>query len=207
MWYRFAKIWNPYEDEFRRTKSRASLDDDEFYGFHPQQERLVQEYAFGIPDEQSIRTLIKYGPIAEMGAGRGYWKAVGDKLMQDEDPDNFDPDFWKAYDLDPEKFLSKFQPGKQWSNVLKGGSKILADYPDRTALFIWPPWGNSMAYEGLKAHSGAGGEKVGYCGEEYGCTADDKFHDLLNADYEKIDEVFNPRYHALHDKLGIYKRK
>ena len=37
---------------------------------------LRRRYAWAIPDERALRVLAHYGPVVEIGAGKGYWCAL-----------------------------------------------------------------------------------------------------------------------------------
>lgn len=217
MWYR-AAIWNPYEEKIKdlqqgkkRRDSQHGWDISHDSRDFEAEERLVKEYAYGIPNEEAIKAIIELGKIAEVGAGGGYWKAVGDKAIQDGEiivPDYDDKDFWLAYDKNAGNINSIWRPDRKWSRVHPGDSEVLSKHPDRAALFVWPPHDDPMAFEGLRTHNEAGGDNVAYVGEgRGGCTGDDKFHDLLRGDYDLVNDIEIPHRSGIHDRLYLYNRK
>jgi hypothetical protein len=89
--------------------------------------------------------------------------------------------------------------------IRKGGPERAADYPDRTLLLIWPPYAEPMAHDALRAFTG---RTLVYIGEgDGGCTGDDAFHALIDAEWDEIADHAVPQWWGLHDHLWIYRRK
>lgn len=139
-------------------------------------------YAFAIPSPEAIEAIAAMEPIVEIGAGTGYWahelKRAGAIVMPfDIAPPNGGPN--------PE---NKWPFGPAWTNVLEGSPESLASdlyspyWADWTLLLCWP-YMDAMAFRALRVFQG---RRVVYVGEGHGgCTASDKFFDLLNRKWEQ----------------------
>lgn len=174
-----------------------------FYGpksiecpFHIREE-LVQKYSWAIPDAEAIKTIAKYGPIIEIGAGKGYWASqisrrsrvvAYDMHLKDN---HYTDNGYMFFDVQPMNDISL--------------EEIFNLHSVKTLFLCWPPYGTDMAYKTLMAYSG---EFLIYVGESSGgCTGDDSFHNELNEKWEVVEEQSIPKFHGLHDYLTVYKRK
>jgi len=73
---------------------------------------------------------------------------------------------------------------------------------DRTLLLIWPSYGETWATEALGAYQG---DTCIYVGEgRGGCTADDRFHQMLHEEWSLAETVAIPQYLGLHDRLEVW---
>jgi hypothetical protein len=149
-------------------------------------EELVEKYAWGIPNEAAIKRIAEYEPILEVGAGSGYWA----HLLRQLDVDVL------ATDLE-----APVEP--QWSPVWRADAQsVVPDYPDRTLLLVWPSYGETWAAEALGAYQG---DTCIYVGEgRGGCTADDRFHQMLHEEWSLAETVAIPQYLCLHDRLEVW---
>jgi len=169
-------------------------------------DKLVNLFAWAIPNEEAIDEIIKYSPIVEIGAGNGYWASLIKEKGGEID----------AYDKNPPKndnadninidnvFFTKttiiHYP------VQKGDESILKQdkYNDYTLLLIWPPM-DRTARRCLRYFKG---KHVIYIGEDNGgCTANQSFFDSLYLNFNEIKEIKIPQYPYINDKLTIYERK
>lgn len=152
---------------------------------------LAFEYAWAIPNPTALEALVALSPLVEIGAGTGYWK----KLLAEAGADVV------AYDKAPYE--------NNWvhavhSEVLVGGSEMVIQHPGRALFMCWPIMG-SMAVDCVRSYSGA---HVAYIGEPPGgCTADDAFFELLEAQFTSVREVDLPQWYGIHDYMTIYRRK
>jgi hypothetical protein len=156
-------------------------------------------WAWAVPDEQAIRTLVQCSPIVEIGAGTGYWA----RLAADAGADIV------AYDSRPP--VAGRKNAVAWAvetgtffPVRRGGPGMVRFHQDRTLFLCWPPHSHDMAFDSLRRYKGG---RVIYVGENGGCTADDQFHDLLDKHWEAVKVVAIPQWHGLHDRMFIFKRK
>ena len=44
---------------------------------------LTRQFSFAIPNEETLKEIIKYSPLIEIGAGNGYWAYLIDKFGGD----------------------------------------------------------------------------------------------------------------------------
>jgi hypothetical protein len=157
-------------------------------------QQLVLDYAWAIPDERAIATIVNRGPVVEIGAGAGYWAALihaagGDIVTYDTAPPALGPSRWTS---------------AVWYPVTAGGPEQAANHPDRTLLLIWPPYEEPMAADTLDTYTG---DTVIYVGEGHGgCTADDQFHQMLDRHWTLVDNLHIPQWFGLHDRLTIWER-
>ncbi len=159
--------------------------------------RLVREYSWAIPNDLALDALADVGPIVEIGAGGGYWA----HCLRERGVDivAYDPKLWHTTEPGAE--------GEQriWTDVIERDHTAAIDHPDRALMLCWPSYGDRYAWEALTSW---GGSRVAYIGEgEYGCTADERFHDTLNRDFEETAQILIPQWYGMHDYLGIWKRR
>lgn len=148
-------------------------------------------YSFAVPTAEVIAELAKLGPIVEVGAGAGYWAM----LLQQAGADVI------AYDRAPQ---SK-QFTRRWTEIRRRGPRVAQYHPDRALLLCWPPYNTPMAYEALQAYRG---QTVIYVGEGHsGCTGDDRFHELLSAEWERVAEYGIPQWDNMCDDVTVYRRR
>lgn len=156
--------------------------------------KLVSKYAWAIPTDTIINKIVEYSPIIEIGAGTGYWsmliQSAGGKIMP----------FEKHLTDNP------YKHDNFYTDVFQGDESVLRKFHSSNNLFLcWPPYGNPMALNCLKNFKG---KYVLYIGEgEYGCTADDEFHDTLNKKWDCVDIHSIPKWEGLRDEFYIYKRR
>lgn len=149
--------------------------------------RLVKKYAWAIPSEEAIRTIAKYGPIVEIGAGTGYWASL---ISQFTDI--------VCYDKHPARMSA-------WFPVKKGDEADVLAHANRSLFLCWPPYNEKMAYETLSVYEG---HYFIYVGEgQGGCTGCGQFHTLLRERWEKIETIGIPTWQGIGDFLAIYQRR
>jgi hypothetical protein len=150
-------------------------------------EELVDEYAWAIPNRPAIEMIVDHDPVLEVGAGTGYWawcvrQAGGDILPTDLNAP-FDDEWvpvWEAR-----------------------GQEVVLDYPDWTLLLVWPPRQEFVATETLGRYEG---DTIIYIGEgRGGCTATDRFHEMLHEEWIRAEVVDIPTYLGLRDRLEVWR--
>lgn len=158
---------------------------------------IVRKYSWAIPDENVLKAIVECGPIVEIGAGTGYWAA----LLRERGGDII------AYDFAPSQtgrngFTLKTD---SWTEVLPATETTTAYHPDRALMLCWPPNKDEMAYRALRAYKG---KTLIYIGEEWpGCTADEKFHTLVEENWQ-LGKMFPlKRWHLIKDSVYVYTRK
>ncbi|MBF6447189.1 hypothetical protein IU429_05880 [Nocardia elegans] len=152
---------------------------------------LQATYAYAIPSPETISWVRRFcdgRPIAELGAGRGYWAAQ----LTDAGLDV------AAYDSEPPdrtenpSFVQATGQADVWLSVGDLGEFDARGVgrADEVLFLCWPPgWGNAMASDALAAFEANGGQRLVYIGEpKGGKTGNDAFFDALNSRWELESE-------------------
>ena len=154
-------------------------------------------YSFAVPCDEAIDVMLENCPLIELGAGTGYWANVinanGGNIV--------------AFDKFPPKDGSNFyfRNPDQWFDVQYGDDEKLKEYPDRTLFLCWPDYDTPMAYEAVKKYTG---DVLIYEGEdEYGCTGNKAFHQLLERKWKLENKLMMPQWEGIHDYLFVYCRQ
>ncbi len=182
---------NPYQETLDQLNLSGRSD---FYIRHI----LTRKYSWAIPNEEALQAVAEAGPVVEIGAGTGYWAA----LMRARGADVI------AYDKHPvESGGNHYHPASResWTEIVNGDESSAAKHPDRTLFLSWPVYDEPVAYNALQAYKG---NRVVYIGEGWGgCTGDDKFHNLLERDWNLEKSVDIPQWDGIHDWLRVFTRK
>jgi hypothetical protein len=162
-------------------------------------EYAVSHWAWAVPDEYAIDTLVGHSPLLEIGAGTGYWarlasQAGADIIAVDTEP----PVAGKLGKVKWARSTGTFFP------VRRGDFSVVSDYPDRTLFLCWPHGRDMLASRALSAYQGT---TVVFVGELNGCTGDAEFFEALNREWTNILRHEIPRWVGLHDRLYIFQRK
>jgi hypothetical protein len=168
-----ASLINPYLSAFSRGLPS-----------HARKE-LAFAFSWAVPTEEAVRELAARSPLLEIGAGTGYWawllrQAGADVLALDRNAG----------------------APPRWSEVSEGEAPAAAAHPERTLLLCWPPLGEPMAFDALRAYRG---RLCAYVGER-GKTGDDAFHELLAREFRLVRRVELPRWPGCADSLEIHAR-
>ena len=156
-------------------------------------------WAWAVPDEAAIQTLVEHSPIVEIGAGTGYWARLAAEAGADI----------VAYDSRPpvagrKKVVAWAEETGTYFPVRRGGPGMVRFHQDRTLFLCWPPHGHDMAIDSLRRYEGG---TVLYVGEYGGCTGNNSFHEALEQDWALARVVPIPQWHCFHDRMFILKRK
>ena len=182
------KFKNDYLEEYRKLLRKDIL------STCLKRQELVQKYAWAIPNSKAIKLISEYGPIIEIGAGRGYWASLIANYAEIVCFDKLTPPHFYANNSE-----------KQYHPIQIGDASTLIEYPDYTLFLCWPPYNNFLAADCLKKYSG---EYFIYVGEsEGGCNAEEEFFNILDKNYRSIMRVDIPQFDIVHDYLRIFKRK
>ena len=212
------KLWRelPHDLMVGRAKSAASLATLKAWGIPlpcPEEaavgafciaEFAARDYAaahwaWAVPDEKAIRTLVEHSPIVEIGAGTGYWARLAAEAGADI----------VAYDSRPpvaarKKVVAWAVETGTYFEVRRGGPGMVRFHQNRTLFLCWPPHSHDIAVDCLRRYEGG---TVIYVGENGGCTADERFHDELDKNWEIVKVVAIPQWHGLHDRMYVLNRK
>ena len=160
-------VGNPYLDAYRNwTAAPGSVDGPD---------ELLRAFGFVIPDPTALLLIAVHSPagVVEVGAGTGYWA----RLLHERDVDVV------AYDVAPPPSSSNawFAGRQPWFPVEAGDERIVARYPERTLLLVWPTRNEDWAADAAQLHLEQGGQRLVYVGEPPGGrTGDLRLHALLD---------------------------
>ncbi len=136
--------------------------------------RAQKNYAWAIPDERALRIIHHFGPVVEIGAGKGYWgyalKAYAEKVLSNASPQarqiyissGKTPDaIYTGYDRMPrlprkegaDVEADGFEYG--WNLVQKGSEEVLEHYKKHALLLCYPDEFEKEGDESLVCTTGA----------------------------------------------------
>lgn len=176
---------NEYLDEVRDKIGSMSL-----------RFEYVRKYAWAIPTKEAIKTILKYCPLVEGGAGTGYWaslikKAGGDIVCYDHAP--------------PGETRNIYEHKRTYHPVKMGSYEKMVQHRDRNLFLCWPPYDTPMGYQHIKEHDGKNLILIGE--SQGGCTGDDDMFNLIHERYDLIEIVEIPRWYGIHDCLSVFTHK
>jgi hypothetical protein len=181
----------PKEEAFRQLRNLGG----DFY----RRDYFAKEYGWSVPSQEAVdkvKEFVGSDNIIEIGAGHGAWaKIMQDAGIQITPTDSFS---------DRGAFVPK---DNAYTDVqdLKA-MDALAQYSGYNALMMsWPPYDEPLAADSLLAFTGG---KLIFIGEgEGGCTGDDRFFEVLNANWKNVGGVNIPRWTGIWDRLYLWERK
>lgn len=193
-------------------------------------EPLQHTVGFAVPSEEALLELAKHAPLAEVGAGTGYWSSQ----LQQRGVDMV------AYDSRPPSsdLTNLFFYDVSFGQVLKGdGATLFVEKPGlatRTLVLIWPNNPDSQDSpefadnhretvwdaDCLTTYMAAGGRKVIYVGErmsqievvsgappDSGITGSRRFQNLLEQHFVLEKQISIPQWFHTADDLTVWIRK
>lgn len=154
-------------------------------------------FSFAILDGVTVERLSRFGPLLEIGAGKGYWawelrKAGVDIIATD--PTGIGR-YWKSGHW-----------REPWTTIEPLDARTaLRKYPGRTLLSVWPDRGGTWPSQALQVYRG---RKVLYVGEgPGGCTGNYEFHKTLHQDFACEDVFPIPNFYGKQDMLWVWERR
>ena len=158
--------------------------------------QLVKAYAWSIPapnDIAWIAGLVAGRGVLEIGAGTGYWAWQLAQAGVDV----------RAYDKAPGG--NRYCGTTEYHPVLQGGPEVASLYGERALFLCWPPYDDPLAADALRSYDG---DLLIHAGEgECGCTGDDEFFRMLNAEWTEIGaSPGHVTYSGIHCWLTAYRR-
>jgi hypothetical protein len=168
-------------------------------------ELFRKTYSYAIPGAGAINAIARHSPagVVEIGAGNGYWRYLLTHAGVDVEAIEKDPvgmgknPYWRNAPL---------ALRRSWSlPIIKGDETYLAlTDPARTLLMVWPPEGESLAENALRAYQG---QTVCYVGEWRAATGDAAFHNWLRLEWDLIESTPIPTFFGFYDRLFVFKRR
>lgn len=134
--------------------------------------------------------------VVEIGAGTGYWAWQLEQAGVDV----------AAYDPHPADEGNSYCKAGPYTTVLRDDAKAVKHHQDRALLMVWPPYGGEHARHALSLYEG---DLIIYAGESWGgCTADDGFYELLDAEWDEVSVApQHVTWWGIHCRLSAYARK
>lgn len=184
---------NPYLEDFRWVATHVP----EMF-WRTARDKLVMDYSWSVTSDIMVESVLRQGPIVEMGAGTGYWSWLlrhrgMDVIAYDESPvDGVQRNPWHP------------TARRAWTQVVQGTAVAVKPHHDRAMLLVWPPRDEPFATHCLKLYQG---DTVVHIGDLGGCTGTPGFFNLLKDEWVLRQEVTNPSWPWINDKLTIWKRR
>ncbi|MBZ6258804.1 hypothetical protein KVH22_25145 [Streptomyces olivaceus] len=162
-------------------------------------DNLAKCYAWSIispGDVTWMTTILEGRAVVEVGAGTGYWAWQLEQAGVDV----------AAYDPHEVSDGNKFCTGGPYTTVLRDDAAAVRHHQDRALLMVWPPYGGEHARHALSLYEG---DLFFYAGESAGgCTADDGFYELLDAEWDEVSVApQHVTWWGVHCQLAAYRRK
>ncbi len=147
----------------------------------------IGRYSYAIPNEDSLNTIARLGPILEVGSGSGYWAFLLRSKCVDivAIDDRSSPSQWKidwfpmTQVIDAHKYLQKH-----------------AGCSDRSLFLCWPLYGDEILSLFKGRYLIIIGEPSGSC-----WTLSD------DSGWELTQTIEIPTWPGCHDRMYVYKRK
>ena len=168
----------------------------------------IRKYGFAIPTYEAIKCIKTFIPdvffapegVIELGAGSGYWsyllRTIGVKV--------------RAFDPAPGGTVNppnEYSFWKSWTEIEKGDHTVLNQIPDAkkwALLLCWPDYDVDWPAQALDLYPG---NVLIYIGEgPSGCTGNNRFHKILQAQWKTYVSKRIPKWPGIHDCLEIYVR-
>jgi len=164
---------------------------------------FISCFSWAIPSHDSIDKLVKFfadkGEILEVGAGLGFWAA----LLQAHYIEVIPTDPFRSHGL--EKITPNQITKRTFTDVeCMDHLEAIKTYNTPCLFLCWPSYNDPFAAEALTAFQG---KYLIYIGEaEGGCTADDKFFELLSENWTRLEYISIPSWDSIYDGICIYVR-
>lgn len=162
-------------------------------------ESMATRYAWSIVSPGDVTWLVQQlagRAVVEIGAGTGYWAWQLEQAGVDV----------AAYDPHPPADDNSYCKGGPYTTVLQDDATAVKHHQDRALLMVWPPYGGEHAGHALSVYEG---DLLIYAGESHGgCTADDTFYELLDAEWDEVSVApQHVTWWGIHCRLAAYVRK
>lgn len=142
-----------------------------------------------------VKDILGGRDVVETGAGTGYW--AWQMRQAGIDVAAYEPN---------EAGAGNHFARREWTTILRDDHSASKHHPDRALFLCWPSYSDPWAAQSLACYSG---DLLIYAGEgEGGCTADDEFFRLLDAEWEEAGESpAHFSYWGIHCYLTAYRRR
>lgn len=161
-------------------------------------------YAYAVPTPSAINTILKYGPIVEIGAGTGYWASMLEKagakvIALDSVPTS------SSGPEENEKQQNEFHANvPAFIKVSRGDTSALRKFATFSLFACFPPPDDPMALDALRLFTG---QHFIHIGEWEGFTGTSEFETHLFSNFELVERVELPNWQDTCYDLTVWKRK
>lgn len=158
---------------------------------------LCETFSWSIPapgDLPWLRDILAGRGVVEAGAGTGYWAWQMEQA-------GIDTVAYEPNEVSDNRFARR-----EWATLLRDDHAAPKHHPDRALFLCWPSYSEPWAAQALACYAG---DMLIYAGEPAGgCTADDEFFRLLDAEWNEVaDSPAHVTYSGIHDYLTVCTRK
>jgi len=187
-----SKIFHPDLNDTKREELFELLDLE-----------FAEKYAWAVPSEKALRVVREFGPVVEIGAGKGYWG----KLLLQGGVD------YVGYDIHANDKENEFP---SHCDIKQGGVAAIAKHQDRSLMLCYPDdyedGPESMALKCLQKYKGNTviliGELFGQTILEnpWGKTCGGDFQEELAASFHLVLQLALPSFQCSVDSISVWKR-
>lgn len=199
--YKEAAKATPTWEELQKLGPREHIRFNERTKEFYRRDRFVDEFSWAVPNQkaiQRIKNFVRGRKVLEVGSGNGLWS----RLLQQNGvhitpTDSFSSHGAEKARFDKQRLFTDVKDMKAIDAVEKHEASVL--------MICWPPYECSLAANALYNFKGDGlifiGESKG------GCTANDRFFDILDSEWILVESVGIPKWSGLDDNLTLWQRK
>lgn len=171
---------------------------------------IFKHIAYSVPTDAALQAIKNFsaGKVIEIGAGSGFWAHCLEQIGVD------------VFACDKLKFGKKNVNAIEdvnessnafWTDVIEGDQAEISNHPEHTLFLCWPEPNISLASDCLKLYEG---EYLIFVGIHpstsvpgYFRTGDKLFFEMLECEWQLVEQISLPTRTAMTDGLYVYKRK
>lgn len=175
----------------------GGLDVERWMREAPQRADYVKRYSWTITDPATAAFVAAHsrGRLVDPLAGTGWWGS----LLAQHGVDVV------SYDLEPGGNVWHQDQPLHATVVGMDAVEAVVLHPDRTLLLSWPPHGEPVGVDVVRAYRG---NRVVYIGEgDGGCCGDDAMFAELEANWVEVAEHLPVQWSGIHDQVRVFERK
>ena len=162
----------------------------DYFQSHTDRGVFTKNYSWWIPCLEAFEAIKNVGKVVSVGCGSGWaehhMRKFGIDIISTELNLNNPYGFNKTYG--EIEYIS--------------AQDAVQKYRDRAVLMAWPSYNESWTDEVLDCMGI--GQVLVYIGEDCGCTATDRYHEVLDKNFQHLSRVQIPQWEGIHDDMNIY---
>jgi len=209
LWELVGPRWQLHERLFREPtvltpypEGHARAGEHDMLSSFQRREPMVKRFAWSVTAPATVDFVAEHAGelLLDPMAGTGYWAYLLRQCGVGVLASDLHGGAGNANPWHPE--------ANAWTDVERGDAldtlAAMGGAPGHTLLLAWPPCGDPVANLALVAYTGT---RVIYIGEEWGCTADDEFHQRLESHWQLVAAHVPVCWDGIHDRVLVYERK